>query len=97
MNLIAIICWLHKFHFISFSIENGMLHILDRNRRIKDRPEKFQDTKERFDIILTCEERCYDLVVANFEAMENTTEQPVHVINIDIVSTDDFQENLSQI
>ena len=67
-----------------------MLHILDRNRRIKDRPEKFQDTKEKFDIILTCEERCYDLVVANFEAMENTNEQPVHVINIDIVSKDDF-------
>ena len=87
---IAMISWIHEFYFISFPIENGMLHILDRNRRIKDRPEKFQDTKEKFDIILTCEERCYDLVVANFEAMENTNEQPVHVINIDIVSSNDF-------
>ena len=63
-----------------------MLHILDRNRRIKEKPEKFQETKEQFDVILTCEEKCYDLVVANFEEMENTMEQPVHVINIDIVS-----------
>ena len=66
--------------------ENGMLHILDRNRRIKEKPERFQETKEQFDVILTCEEKCYDLVVANFEEMENTMEQPVHVINIDIVS-----------
>ena len=64
-----------------------MLHMLDRNRRIKGKPEKFQHSIEKFDVILTCEEKCYDLVVANFEAMENTNEQPVHVINIDIVST----------
>jgi len=65
--------------------ENGMLHILDRNRRIKEKPERFQEAQERFDVILTCEERCYDLVVANFEEMDSTSEQPVHVINIDIV------------
>ena len=63
-----------------------MLHMLDRNRRIKEKPERFQESKEQFDVILTCEERCYDLVVANFEAMENTNEQPVHVINIDITN-----------
>ena len=63
-----------------------MLHMLDRNRRIKERPEKFQESKEQFDVILTCEEKCYDLVIANFEEMGNTNEQPVHVINIDIVS-----------
>ena len=64
-----------------------MLHMLDRNRRIKEKAERFQESKEQFDVILTCEERCYDLVIANFEAMENTNEQPVHVINIDIVSS----------
>jgi RNA polymerase II subunit A C-terminal domain phosphatase SSU72 len=61
--------------------------MLDRNRRIKEKAERFQESKEQFDVILTCEERCYDLVIANFEAMENTNEQPVHVINIDIVSS----------
>ena len=63
-----------------------MLHMLDRNRRIKEKPEKFQHSKETFDVILTCEEKCYDLVVANFEDMDNVNQQPVHVINIDIVS-----------
>ena len=72
--------------FEHLGIENGMLHMLDRNRRIKEKPEKFQHSIEKFDVILTCEEKCYDLVVSNFEEMENTNEQPVHVINIDIVS-----------
>lgn len=37
--------------------------MLDRNRRIKSRPERFQDTKENFDIVITAEERVYDQVV----------------------------------
>lgn len=43
--------------------QNGILHMLDRNRRIKSRPERFQDTKENFDIVITAEERVYDQVV----------------------------------
>lgn len=37
--------------------------MLDRNRRIKPRPEKFQGAKERFDVIFTVEERIYDTVL----------------------------------
>ena len=37
--------------------------MLDRNRRIKPSPEKFQATPEQFNIIITCEERVYDQVV----------------------------------
>ncbi|KAG7157916.1 RNA polymerase II subunit A C-terminal domain phosphatase SSU72-like [Homarus americanus] len=40
--------------------QNGLLHMLDRNRRIKPEPERFQVCKEKFDIIITCEERVYD-------------------------------------
>ena len=43
--------------------QNGILHMLDRNRRIKSQPEKFQDMNDRFDMIITCEERVYDQVV----------------------------------
>lgn len=62
-----------------------MLHILNRNKRIKEGPEKFQESKSKFDIILTCEEKVYDQVVANFESSQSIHHQPVHVINIDIV------------
>ena len=37
--------------------------MLDRNRRIKPKPERFQACKEKFDIVITCEERVYDQVV----------------------------------
>ena len=66
--------------------ENGMLHILDRNRRIKEMPEKFQECQDRFDLVLTCEEKVYDACIAFLE--ENSeSQQPVHLINIDIVRT----------
>lgn len=37
--------------------------MLDRNRRIKARPERFQDCKESFDLVITAEERVYDQVI----------------------------------
>ena len=36
--------------------------MLDRNRRIKPKPERFQSCKEHFDVIITCEERVYDQI-----------------------------------
>ena len=43
--------------------QNGILHMLDRNRRIKSCPERFQETDEQFDVIFTVEERIYDAVL----------------------------------
>ena len=37
--------------------------MLDRNRRLKPRPERFQDSEEQFDIIVTAEERVFDQVL----------------------------------
>lgn len=55
--------------------QNGILHMLDRNKRIKPRPERFQNCKDLFDLILTCEERVYDQVVEG----EPTDPMPPHV------------------
>lgn len=59
--------------------------MLDRNRRIKKCPERFQETKEQFDIIVTVEERVYDLVVLHMESMDSVDNRPVHVLNVDVV------------
>jgi len=36
--------------------------MLDRNRKIKLAPERFKETKDTFDVIVCCEERCFDQV-----------------------------------
>eukprot|EP00088_Acartia_fossae_P068679 TRINITY_DN8759_c0_g1_i1.p1 TRINITY_DN8759_c0_g1~~TRINITY_DN8759_c0_g1_i1.p1 ORF type:complete len:210 (-),score=28.52 TRINITY_DN8759_c0_g1_i1:265-840(-) len=65
--------------------KNGMLHIMERNRRIKKGPEKFQKTEEKFDVILTVEEKVYDQVLEHFESVGSSIDQPVHVINMNVV------------
>jgi len=69
---------------------NGVLDILDRNRRIKRNPEKFQTNFLPFDIILSCEERVYDQILDNFNTREQSTFEQCHIINCDIV--DNFEE-----
>ncbi|KAK9888554.1 hypothetical protein WA026_000800 [Henosepilachna vigintioctopunctata] len=70
--------------------QNGLLHTLDRNRRIKTHPEKFQETNDKFDILITCEERVYDQVLEYMESQTPTDNSIVHVVNIDI------QDNLEE-
>ncbi|RWS03805.1 RNA polymerase II subunit A C-terminal domain phosphatase SSU72-like protein [Dinothrombium tinctorium] len=68
----------------SLYTQNGILHMLDRNRRIKPKPERFHNCYDKFDVVFCCEERVYDQVVeelANRTPVDNT---PVHVINIDV-------------
>lgn len=64
--------------------QNGILHMLDRNRRIKPCPERFQLCKDKFDIIFTCEERVYDQVVEDLANRGSSDFYPGHVINMDI-------------
>ncbi|KAL0615416.1 RNA polymerase II subunit A C-terminal domain phosphatase SSU72 [Plecturocebus cupreus] len=70
--------------------QNSILHMLDRNKRIKPQPERFQNCKDLFDLILTCEERVYELVVEDLNTREQETCQPVHVVNVDI--RDNYEE-----
>ena len=54
--------------------------MLDRNRRIKPRPERFQASKEKFDVVITCEERVYDQVLEGMVIVKNVSYQVLEVI-----------------
>ncbi|XP_078492532.1 RNA polymerase II subunit A C-terminal domain phosphatase SSU72 [Ciona intestinalis] len=58
--------------------------MLDRNRRIKEHPQRFQDYVGQFDVIITLEERVYDQIMEDFNTRESETMEAVHVINLDI-------------
>ncbi|XP_050998419.1 RNA polymerase II subunit A C-terminal domain phosphatase SSU72-like [Acomys russatus] len=72
-----------------FYTKNGVLRMLDRNRRIKSGPERFQSSKDLFDVIFTCDEFVYDQVVEYLNAREQEVRQLVHVINVDIPDNDE--------
>ncbi len=59
--------------------------MLERNKRIKPMPERFQNTSEEFDVIFTVEERIYDAVLEgvcplNFKGIIIPLDQWIHCL-----------------
>lgn len=66
---------------------NGILNILERNKRIKPCPERLQDCRCPFSVIFTCAEKVCNRVLKDLYCRKQETFQPLHVINLDAEDT----------
>lgn len=73
----------------SFYTQNGLLNMLDRNKRIKEKPEKFQENKDEFDLVITCQERVFDQVLEDLTERGGSMCKMTHVINVEIKDNHD--------
>eukprot|EP00026_Physarum_polycephalum_P019417 Phypoly_transcript_21418.p1 GENE.Phypoly_transcript_21418~~Phypoly_transcript_21418.p1 ORF type:complete len:136 (+),score=12.21 Phypoly_transcript_21418:189-596(+) len=67
--------------------QNGILNMLERNMQIKRAPERWQETTKHFDIVITFDQRVYDMVVEDVQQRESDSLQPVHIINLPVKDT----------
>lgn len=59
--------------------------MLDRNRHLKDHPERWAENhSDVFDVVFTCQERCFDSVCLDLLHRGAKLSRPVHVINVEI-------------
>ncbi|KAL0082343.1 RNA polymerase II subunit A C-terminal domain phosphatase SSU72 [Phycomyces blakesleeanus] len=64
--------------------QNGLLTMLDRNRKVKDAPQRWQESVDTYDVIITCEERCFDAVVEDLSNRGQSLNKSTHVMNVEI-------------
>jgi len=64
--------------------QNGLLNLLERNMKIKPAPERWHDQKHVFDVIVTFEEKVFDLVVEEFQTQGSSTFQPVYIFDLNV-------------
>ncbi|GAB5585405.1 RNA polymerase II subunit A C-terminal domain phosphatase [Umbelopsis nana] len=64
--------------------QNGLLSMLDRNRKIKDASQRWAESVDMYDVIITCEERCFDAVFEDLANRGEESSKSTHLINVDI-------------
>ena len=69
----------------SFFRAKGILDMLERNVKIKDVPERWQEHKNvaKFEVVVCFEERVFDILLEDLHCRTAQGFRTVHVVNID--------------
>jgi RNA polymerase II subunit A C-terminal domain phosphatase SSU72 len=67
--------------------ENGLLYLLERNMRIKEKPENFFERGEEFDLVITCEEKVFSTIFNHYSLIKPTGRRRFLMVNFDIKDT----------
>lgn len=62
---------------------NGLLKMVQRNMEVKTAPERFQDNRDCYDVVVTFEERVMDQVIDDMNGRQQLL-RPVLVVNLDV-------------
>jgi len=69
---------------------NGLLNMLDRNRKTKAAPQSWYDEKGlQFDIIIAYEDRVFEQICEDIQNRMSGSNKPVHIICMDIKDNHD--------
>ncbi|KAG2495869.1 hypothetical protein HYH03_006107 [Edaphochlamys debaryana] len=58
--------------------------MLRRNMDVKLAPERYQENRDQFDVVVTFEERVMEQVVEDMAQRQQVTLEPVLVVNLDV-------------
>ncbi|EFJ47045.1 hypothetical protein VOLCADRAFT_61755 [Volvox carteri f. nagariensis] len=63
---------------------NGLLEMLKRNMGVKLAPERYQENRDQFDVVITFEERVMEQVLEDMNQRPQASLQPLLVCNMDV-------------
>uniref|UniRef100_A0A061RLN1 RNA polymerase II subunit A C-terminal domain phosphatase SSU72 n=1 Tax=Tetraselmis sp. GSL018 TaxID=582737 RepID=A0A061RLN1_9CHLO len=63
---------------------NGLLKMLHRNMGVKTAPERWQDCRDRYDVVVCFEERVFDACVDDLQKREQSLCRSVLVVNLEV-------------
>ena len=74
--------------------DRGLLKLLERNIKIKEGPERFQDCDDvdKLDVVFCFETRVFDILVENLESRRILNFDPIYVMNLDVTDNADEAE-----
>eukprot|EP00924_Labyrinthula_sp_SR-Ha-C_P008178 snap_masked-scaffold_11-processed-gene-5.44-mRNA-1 protein AED:0.04 eAED:0.04 QI:0/0/0/0.5/1/1/2/0/223 len=76
--------------------EKGILNMLNRNIKLKDAPERFQDTSTedvmKLDVVFCFETRVFDILLEDLESRKIENYDPIYIMNLDVRDAADEAE-----